>query len=125
MVSASKHEIVLELENFPALKISLTIDESLQPAQWMTAFLFAKDLFKTELLQSKVNIILMYDSDNPTNEEEIITEKIDKVLIRPFAFADKVALSAMGLKPQTIQVYVNAKGQLIRIVDMEKNGKVM
>lgn len=44
----------------------------------------------------------MYDSDNPTNEEEIITEKIDKVLIRPFAFADKVALSAMGLKPQTV-----------------------
>ena len=99
MVSTSKHEIILELENFPALKISLTIDESLQPAQWMTAILFAKDLFKTELLQSKVNIILMYDSDNPTNEEEIITEKIDKVLIRPFAFADKVALSAMGLKP--------------------------
>lgn len=31
----------------------------------------------------------------------------------------------MGLKPQTIQVYVNAKAQLIRIVDMEKNGKTM
>ena len=55
--------------------------------------MFARDLFKTELLESKVNIILMYDSDNPTNEEEIITEKIDKVLIRPFTFADKAALS--------------------------------
>ena len=91
----------------------------------MTAFLYARDLFKSELLQSKVNITLMFDSDNPTNEEEIITEKLDKVLIRPLAFADKVALSGMGLKPQTIQIYVNAKGQLIRIVDMEKNGRTM
>lgn len=67
----------------------------------------------------------MFDSDNPTNEEEIVSEKLDMVLIRPLAFADKVALSGMGLKPQNIQIYVNAKGQLIRIVDMEKNGKIL
>lgn len=67
----------------------------------------------------------MFDSDNPTNEEEIVSEKLEMVLIRPLAFADKVALSGMGLKPQNIQIYVNAKGQLIRIVDMEKNGKIL
>lgn len=67
----------------------------------------------------------MYDADNPTNEEEVITERIDKVYIKPFTFSDKTALSEMDLKPQSIQIYVNAKGQLIRIVDMEKNGKTM
>lgn len=41
----------------------------------------------------------MFDSDNPTNEEEIVTEKLEKVFIRAASFADKVALSGIGLKP--------------------------
>ena len=43
----------------------------------MTALLYAKDFFKKTLFQDKVyDFKLMFDQDNPTNEEEILTEKI-------------------------------------------------
>jgi len=52
----------------------------------------------------------MFDVDNPTNEEEIITERIELVYVKPLSFADKIAIQQIELKPQQINVYVNHKG---------------
>jgi hypothetical protein len=55
----------------------------------MTSYLYAKDLFKSELLKGQVNIRLMFDQHNPTVDEEVVTQRLQKVLVRPLAFGDK------------------------------------
>ena len=54
----------------------------------MTALMYAKDLFKSEILQEKVQIQFRFDYDNPTVEEEILHERLEKVLVRPLTPAD-------------------------------------
>ena len=92
----------------------------------MTALLYAKEFFKETLFQKKVNnLTLHFDEDNPTNEEEILTEDgIETVLIKPGSMADMIAAATITEK-QEAQLYVNHKGQLIRVVPMEKNGKIL
>ena len=49
----------------------------------MTAFLFARDLFKEEVLKNEVDVTLMFDEHNPTVEDEILNERLSEVFIRP------------------------------------------
>jgi hypothetical protein len=43
----------------------------------MTALLFAKDLFKSEVLKSALNIRFMFDEHNPTVEDEMVMQKLE------------------------------------------------
>lgn len=61
------------LEANKECKLTLTLDSTLSPAQQMTSLLFAKDLFKTEVLNSELNFRFMFDESNPTVEDEIVT----------------------------------------------------
>ena len=51
-ITQNKWTVRLVLQSNPEVKLSLQCDLSLQPAEQMTSFLFARDLFKTEILQS-------------------------------------------------------------------------
>jgi hypothetical protein len=49
----------------------------------MTALLWAKDHFQSVLLEKKFpSIKLMYDEENPTNEEEILNEDLEEIFIK-------------------------------------------
>lgn len=41
----------------------------------------------------------MFDEHNPTVEDEIVSQKLESVLVRPMAFADKNALAEMTFEP--------------------------
>lgn len=59
-------------------------------------------------------------------EEQILSEDLDSVLVRPLAFGDKQALNALLLEPTiNIILSVNAKGQVIRIKNVLKGGKTV
>lgn len=72
-MQSSKWVLSIILEANQACKMTLSLDESLQPASQMTALLFARDLFKTEVLQDKINTRFMFDEHNPTVEDEIVS----------------------------------------------------
>ena len=93
----------------------------------MTAFLYARDLFRSEYLQDAVNLRLMFDSQNPTVEDEVVTQRLTEVLLRPMAFPDKQALEAKDLtdKAGHIHLSANAKKQLTRVVPVEKKGRTV
>lgn len=65
----------------------------------MTALLFARDTFRSEILQSKVNTRFMLNRVPPTItvEEEILDAEVESVLVRPLAFLDKQALDKLNL----------------------------
>ena len=90
----------------------------------MTALLYAKN-FLAELCGLKT-VQLMFDKDYPTNEEEILQEKMHAVLVKPGSLADAIDFAKnVELKPEEVKLYVNAKAQLIRIVPHEKNGSMV
>ena len=68
----------------------------------MTALLFARDTFRSEILQSIVNTRFMLNRVPPTItvEEEILDAEVESVLVRPLAFLDKQALDKLNLQPQ-------------------------
>jgi hypothetical protein len=41
----------------------------------------------------------MFDEHNPTVEDEIVSQKLESVLVRPMAFADKNVLAEMTFEP--------------------------
>ena len=57
------------------------LDGALPPAMMMTSLLFAKDYFKE--LTGLSEVILMFDEEMPTNEEEILEQKLESVLVKP------------------------------------------
>jgi hypothetical protein len=118
--------IIFKATNDIPLSLELGLDPALKPSQQMTTLLYAKEFFKETLFQKKVNnLTLHFDEDNPTNEEEILTEDgIETVLVKPGSIADMIAAATITEK-QEAQLYVNHKGQLIRVVPMEKNGKIL
>ena len=61
-----------------------------------------------------------------THEEEIITEQISNVLVTTKSLADAIKLSEFeneNEKAVKESFYINHKGQLIRFVDMVRNGR--
>ena len=52
----------------------------------MTSLLFAKDYFKE--MVGLTEVTLMFDEEMPTNEEEIIEQKLEKVLVKPKTAAE-------------------------------------
>ena len=73
----------------------------------MTALLYAKDLFKSEILKEKVNIQFRFDHENPTVEEEILNERLEQVLVRPLTPSDTELFKSLELLPIHIQLFVN------------------
>lgn len=61
--------------------VEMGLDVSLQPAQMMTSLLFAKDYLKE--MTGLTDVILMFDEEMPTNEEEILEQKLENVLVKP------------------------------------------
>ena len=50
----------------------------------MTSLLWALDFFKEQVLENKINKVkLMFDEDNPTNEEEILEQALEQVILKP------------------------------------------
>ena len=47
----------------------------------MTSLLFAKDYFKE--ITGLTEVVLMFDEEMPTNEEEILEQKLENVLVKP------------------------------------------
>lgn len=72
-INQPKWTLKMVLEANKECKLTLTLDPALTPAQQMTSLLFAKDLFKSEVLYSELNFRFMFDESNPTVEDEIIT----------------------------------------------------
>ena len=77
----------------------------------MTAFLYAKDLFKAEFLQDALNLRLMFDSQNPTVEDEVVTQRLADVLLRPMAFPDKQALEKIDLTDKAGHIHLSANAK--------------
>jgi hypothetical protein len=73
----------------------------------MTALLYAKDLFKSEILKEKINIQFRFDHENPTVEEEILNERLEQVLVRPLTPSDTELFKSLELLPIHIQLFVN------------------
>lgn len=78
---------------------------------------------------------LMFDEDNPTNTEEILQQGISDVLLKPksMSMADMIRLSqgasevteAGAAVPEKLaEFYVNQKGQVIKVANVERNGKM-
>ena len=65
----------------------------------------------------------MFDEEMPTNEEEILEQKLESVLVKPKSKAEQSTVKEA--KETKAQLYVNHKGQLIKVVPMEKNGRVV
>ena len=77
-----KHVVTFKVMGFEESHwVEMAMDQSLSPARLMTALLFAKD-FLSQKIEIK-DLDLMFDQDNPTNEEEIIQEGIPVVFVRP------------------------------------------
>ena len=93
--------IIFRATNEIPVSLELGLDPALKPGQQMTTLLYAKDFFKETLLQKKVNnLTLMFDEDNPTNEEEILTEEISTVLVKPASMADMIAAATITEKQE-------------------------
>ena len=56
----------------------------------MTSLLFAKDYFKE--LTGLSEVILMFDEEMPTNEEEILEQKLESVLVKPKNKSDQAQI---------------------------------
>ena len=65
----------------------------------MTALLFARDTFRSDILKSKVNTRFMLNKVPPaiTVEEELLDAEVESVLVRPLAFMDKQALDKLNI----------------------------
>ena len=101
--------------------VEIGLDVSLQPAQMMTSLLFAKDYFKE--ITGLTEVVLMFDEEMPTNEEEILEQKLENVLVKPKTKDEQVQIKEG--KETNAHMYVNNKGQLIKVVPMEKNGRMV
>lgn len=124
MVESNKHTIRLQLED-NSVSVELALEETVEPKTQMTALLYAKD-FLAGILGLKV-VQLMFDAENPTNEEEILQERMKTVIVKPGSLADMVEFAQKedAVKAEEVKMYVNAKSQLIRIVPHEKNGRLV
>ena len=90
----------------------------------MTGLLFAIDQLKEKSEIS--DLILYFDEQNMTHQEEVISEQISDVLVKPKNMADIIKLQTLETeleKPINEQFYINQKGQLIRFVNMVRNGR--
>ena len=58
----------------------MALEQTLNPAQQMTGLLYA--ISQLSELSSIQHLTLMFDEDNPTNEEEIIEQGITEVLVK-------------------------------------------
>lgn len=75
--SPQKWTVTLILDTNKNTKLTLQTDPILTPAQRMTAFLFAKDTFKQEILNDEeIAIKLMFDEHNPTVDDEVVTQAL-------------------------------------------------
>lgn len=124
-ITQAKWTVRMALESNPDVKLTLQVDLSMSPAQQMTSLLFARDLFRSEILKSELNFKFMFDEHNPTVEDEIVAQQLDNVLIKPVALGDQTALKNLAPSAVHIQLAVNQKKQLTRIVELEKKGRVM
>ena len=78
MVEANtRHKIRLLFDN---CRVELALEHTLTPHQQMTGLKYAIDHMKE--LSSVSELRLMFDEDNPTNEEEILEQGITDVLIK-------------------------------------------
>lgn len=73
----TKHKIRLLFDN---CRVELALENTLSPHQQMTGLKYAIDHMKELLNVSQLR--LMFDEDNPTNEEEILEQGITDVLIK-------------------------------------------
>ena len=88
MVQANnRHKITLTFEHF---KVVMGLDPGLTPAQQMTGLKYAVDHMKE--LSTVNNLRLMFDADNPTNEEEILEQNITEVLVKAANMADIIRI---------------------------------
>ena len=85
----------------------------------MTSLLFAKDYLKE--MTGLSDIILMFDEEMPTSAEEILEQKLEMVFVKPKEKTEEMKEAA----EKTASMYVNAKGQLIKVVQQEKNGRTV
>ena len=93
----------------------------------MTALLYAIDALKEEV-GGVTDVSLNFDEENPTNTEEILQEKMTSVLVKPASMADFAGLAKFQQErekaPQPLtQMYVNNKGQLIKLTESMRNGR--
>ena len=98
--------------------LDLTIDQNLKPTEMMTSLLFARDYLK-EMIGHQ-DITLMFDEEMPTSAEEILEQRLERVLMKP---KSTEAGQAKGDAEKTAVLAVNQKGQLIKSVTINKNGR--
>ena len=83
--------------------VSMGMDGSLPPAMMMTSLLFAKDYFKE--LTGLTEVVLMFDEEMPTNEEEILEQRLENVLVKPKSKTEEITIT--DAKETNAQMYVN------------------
>lgn len=79
------------------------IDPNLKPGEMMTALLFARDYLK-EMIGHQ-DVTLMFDEEMPTSAEEILEQRLERVLMKPKSEASKGEVKAGADK--TADMYVN------------------
>lgn len=118
--STQKHKVriayIADPEN---VYVDLGIDPNLKPGEMMTSLLFARDYLK-EMIGHQ-DVTLMFDEEMPTSAEEILEQRLERVLMKPKAGANQGEVKADVDK--TAEMYVNQKGQLIKSVTVNKNGR--
>ena len=70
-LGSQRFQVKLALMSDPQnIYVEIGLDPGLQPAQMMTSLLFAKDYLKE--ITGLTEVVLMFDEEMPTNEEEIL-----------------------------------------------------
>ena len=83
--------------------VDLGIDPNLKPGEMMTGLLFARDYLK-EMIGHQ-DVTLMFDEEMPTSAEEILEQRLERVLMKPKAGANQGEVKADVDK--TAEMYVN------------------
>ena len=118
----------------------MALDKTLSPAQQMTGLRYAIDHMKE--LSKIQDLKLMFDANLMTTDEEILEQGITEVPMKAKemnmadiirlqqerdaaqATTDSTGAAATENQPILAQFYINGKGQLIKITEVERRGQM-